>query len=194
MLPVFSRSGRPDRSTRRIITGSRVCQVGSPWPDFRSSWECRDLVTRRQPVLSLRRSQARRGLPLSPSLRFLRLGLIRLQHLRPRLRLFRHQLRVLIRLRILPRPSPFKTHHPSVICRQGRLTLQIVAPTVILRRSRPLAPSTLQERAIRQVAGPHTAGDAVLLHAHGIVHVHRAHDLPPKWRLPTSLAVDSQVS
>jgi hypothetical protein len=140
-----------------------------------------DIARRR--VRSLRRSQVRRGLPLSPSLRFLRLGLIRLQPLRPRprLRLFRLPLRVLIRLRILPRPSPFRTRPPSAICHRVRLIPRTVVRIVTQRRLRLRVPSIWRVRVTLRAAGLLMDGDAGRLRVLGIAHVRLVQGSPPRW-------------
>jgi hypothetical protein len=181
--PVFSGTGRRGRSNLPITTGTRVCRDGcrSPGCLWFSVFPGSDIA--RRPVRSLRRSQVRRGLPLSPSLRFLRLGLIRLQHLRPRprLRLFRPLLRVLIRLRILPRPSPFRTRPPSAICHRVRLIPRTVVHTVTQRRLRLRVPSIWRVRVTLRAAGLLMDGVAGRLRVLGIAHVRLVQDSPPRW-------------
>jgi hypothetical protein len=179
---VFSGTGRRGRSNLPITTGTRACRDGclSPGCLWFSVFPGLD-IARRQ-VRSPRRNQVRRGLPLSPSLRFLRLGLIRLQHLRPLLRLFLPLLRVLIRLRILPRPSPFRTHPQSAICRRVRLIPRTVVRTVTQRRLRLRVPSISLVRVTLRAAGLLMAGVAGRLRVLGIAHVRLVQDSPPRWR------------
>lgn len=179
--PVFSRTGRRGRSNLPITTGTRVCRDGcrSPGCLWFSVFHGLDIARRR--VHSLRRSQALLGLLRSPYPRFLRQDLIRLQHPRPLLRLFRPLLRVHIRRRILPRPSPFRTRPPSAIFLLGPRIPRIAARTVIQRRSRPRVPSIWRARVTLRAVGLLMAGVVGRLRVLGIARVRHAQGSPPRW-------------
>lgn len=189
MPPGFLRNGRRGRSNLPITIGSRVCPDGSLWPGFRSCWACRASVTRRQLVLSLRRSRVRHVHPPSRSLSHRRI------RPRPRLRRLRHLLRrsrlpprALTLRRIRRRLSPSRIRPPSAISRRVRLIRLIAVPTVTPRRSRPHVRSTSQELVTRQAVALLTAGADVLLLVLGIVRVRRAQGWHRRWFLLTKWA------
>jgi len=179
---VCSRTGRPGRSSRRIITGSKGCRDGCRWPDFRSSWVCRVSVTRRPPVLCLRLSRVRRV--LRPNRRRRRYRGLLPRH-RRLLRLSRLPLRVHILRRTRPRRSPPRILSPSAIFRRVRLTRPTVVRTVIPRRSRRRGRSISRGLAIRRAAVRLTAGDDALRLVLGTARGLHARDWPRRWFLLT---------